>query len=121
MTIVGIDHVQLAMPEGREEDARRFYEDVLGIPEVEKPSHLALRGGVWFEAENVKVHLGVEKDFKPAHKAHPGLVVADFDELVTRLHELGLPVVNDEGLDGRRHAYVRDPFGNRIELLEELR
>jgi len=71
MTIVGLHHVQLAMPPGREEDATAFYEDLLGIPRVEKPPNLEARGGCWFESDSARVHLGVEKDFSPARKAHP--------------------------------------------------
>ena len=81
---VGIDHVQLAMPAGQEDVARRFYTGVLGIPEVPKPPVLAARGGCWFEAGAVRVHLGVEDDFRPARKAHPALVVADLRSFVER-------------------------------------
>jgi hypothetical protein len=81
--VEAIDHVQLAMPAGREEDARRFYGGLLGIPEQPKPPHLAARGGCWFETDRVKVHLGVDADFRPAKKAHPRArrsVIVDADE-----------------------------------------
>src|SRR5215468_1928080 len=71
MAIVGIDHVQLAMPAAREEDARAFYSSLLGLPEVRKPEDLAKRGGVWFESSEVKIHLGVDRDFRPANKSLP--------------------------------------------------
>ena len=77
MTVVGIEHVQLAMPPGGEGAAREFYSGLLGLPERTKPSALAARGGCWFEAPGVKVHLGVEADFRPAQKAHPALLVDD--------------------------------------------
>ena len=118
MPVVGIDHVQLAMPQGREQEARAFYSALLGIPEVPKPPRLALRGGAWFEDGNLKVHLGVDSDFKPARKAHPGLLVQDLAVLVERLREAGYEVVNDDPLEGYYHVYVDDPFGNRLELLE---
>ncbi len=113
-----LDHVQLAMPPGREEEARAFYSGVLGISEVPKPPHLARRGGCWFEQDALKVHLGVEAEFKPARKAHPAFIVSNLGELVARLQARGYRVVEDEPLEGYKRRYVDDPFGNRIELME---
>ncbi|HLI78551.1 MAG TPA: VOC family protein [Candidatus Binataceae bacterium] len=118
MKVVSIDHVQLAMPAGREDDARAFYAGILGIAEQPKPPHLAKRGGCWFERGALKIHLGVEKDFAPARKAHPALIVEDLPALVAALKAAGLRVVDDEPLDGYARVYVDDPFGNRIELME---
>lgn len=115
-----IDHVQLAMPAGQEERARGFYEGMLGLAWVEKPEHLAGRGGCWFGAGDVKVHLGVERDFRPARKAHPALLVDDLAELVGRLRAGGVEVKRDEPLDGYDRIYADDPFGNRIELMQRL-
>ncbi len=120
MTILGIEHVQLAMPAGREAEAREFYSHLLGIPEAPKPPELAKRGGVWFENGPVKIHLGVEADFRPARKAHPALLVRDLRALVERLREAKVDVV-EEPLEGYCRVYVADPFGNRIELMEPLR
>jgi catechol 2,3-dioxygenase-like lactoylglutathione lyase family enzyme len=116
--IVGIEHVQLAMPAGREDEARRFYSGVLGIPETPKPPHLAKRGGAWFEAGELKIHLGVDADFHAARKAHPALLVRGLGELVEALRAGGFAVVDDEPLTGYDRVYVSDPFGNRIELME---
>src|SRR6478609_2639871 len=121
MTIVAIDHVQLAMPAGQEAAARDFYSGLLGIPEVPKPSVLAARGGAWFEAGSVKVHLGVEAEFRPAKKAHPGFVVDDLEALVTRLREAGVEVKPDDAAVGAPRYFASDPFGNRLELLQQLR
>lgn len=118
MPIVAIDHVQLAMPAGGEEAARRFYAGLLGLPEVAKPPHLAARGGCWFESAVVKLHLGVEADFRPARKAHPALCVDGLVALVARLRAAGVDIVDDEPLEGHHRVYVFDPFGNRLELLE---
>jgi catechol 2,3-dioxygenase-like lactoylglutathione lyase family enzyme len=118
MTIVGIDHVQLAMPAGREAEARVFYSALLGLPEVPKPADLATRGGVWFESSEVKVHLGVDREFRPAKKAHPALLVTDLRRLVERLRAAGVAVTDDEPLAGSDRVYVTDPFGNRLELME---
>src|SRR5215813_5246367 len=117
MYIDGIDHVQIAMPAGHEDAARQFYSGLLGIPEVPKPPDLARRGGVWFENNRVKVHLGVEADFRPARKAHPALIVRNLSELVLRLRTAGVEVVEAEPLPGYDHVYIADPFGNRIELM----
>jgi catechol 2,3-dioxygenase-like lactoylglutathione lyase family enzyme len=120
MGILGIEHVQLAMPAGREADAREFYSRLLGIREVPKPPALAQRGGAWFESGSVKIHLGVETDFRPARKAHPALLVYDLPALIERLREARVDVV-EEPLSGYFRVYVFDPFGNRIELMEPLR
>ena len=120
MSIVAIDHVQLAMPAGEESAAVAFYADLLGIAQVPKPPHLAKRGGCWFEHGSLKVHLGVEADFRPARKAHPALLVDGLAALVVRLREAGVPLVDDEPLEGYDRVYVSDPFGNRIELLQPL-
>ena len=118
MQIVRLDHVQLAMPPGGEERARAFFRDALGIPEVPKPPELARRGGCWFERDALKIHLGVEADFRPARKAHPALLVEDLPQLIAKLERLGYAVKKDEPLEGYHRVYVDDPFGNRIELLE---
>lgn len=121
MTVIAIDHVQLAMPKGQEERAREFYTGLLGIPETPKPPLLAARGGCWFEAGAVKVHLGVEQDFRPAKKAHPGLRVDDIEELVARLESAGVQVEADEvALAGSIRYFAEDPFGNRLELLQSV-
>jgi catechol 2,3-dioxygenase-like lactoylglutathione lyase family enzyme len=113
-----IDHILLAMPAGRERDARAFYQDILGIPEVVKPPELAARGGCWFEAGELKVHLGVDKQFGPARKAHPAFVVDDLDGLMSLLQQAGYPLTPDTPLEGYDRIFVDDPFGNRIELLQ---
>ena len=118
MQVMLLDHVQLAMPAGREAEARAFYQGALGIPEVKKPANLAKRGGCWFERGALKIHLGVEADFRPARKAHPALIVADLGSLSAALGKAGHPVRTDEPLEGYNRVFVDDPFGNRIELME---
>jgi catechol 2,3-dioxygenase-like lactoylglutathione lyase family enzyme len=113
-----LHHLQIAMPEGGEEMARGFYRDLLGIPEVEKPENLKKRGGCWFERDDLRIHLGVEKDFRPARKAHPAFLVADLAALAGRLRAANVLIVDDEPLEGYERIYAADPFGNRIEFLE---
>jgi catechol 2,3-dioxygenase-like lactoylglutathione lyase family enzyme len=120
MRLIGIEHVQLAMPPGEETRARAFYGDLLGLPEVPKPPHLARRGGLWFERDRLKIHLGVEREFRPARKAHPALLVDGLAALVDKLRAAGCSVADDDPLEGFIRVYVSDPFGNRIELMEPL-
>lgn len=114
-----LDHIQLVMPRGRETDARAFFMNILGMAEEEKPASLAARGGCWFRANNVLLHIGVEEDFKPQKKAHPALIVSDLDALAQTLQSAGYPVSWDDFLPDRRRFYSTDPFGNRIEFLAD--
>jgi catechol 2,3-dioxygenase-like lactoylglutathione lyase family enzyme len=116
--VVGLDHVQLAMPTGEEALARLFYGGVLGLQEVRKPRQLARRGGAWFVGPGLAVHLGVEEPFRPATKAHPALVVRDLDHARERLAAHGVAIEDDPSGLAVRRCYVADPFGNRIELVD---
>ncbi len=120
MQVKALDHIQLAMPPGREAEARAFYADLLGIPDVPKPPHLARRGGCWFERGALRVHLGVEAEFRPARKAHPAFLVDDLAALTVALEAAGFLVRADEPLEGYERLYVDDPFGNRIELMQPV-
>ena len=119
MAIYGIDHVQLSMPAGSEELVRRFYGELLGLAELPKPPNLAARGGAWFRCGSLQLHLGVEADFRPAKRAHPGLLVTDLAETIKALAAAGFEVKYDsEPIQGFERAFTADPFGNRIELLQ---
>jgi catechol 2,3-dioxygenase-like lactoylglutathione lyase family enzyme len=115
-----IHHVQLACPAGSEPALREFYGGVLGLDELEKPPVLAARGGCWFSGHGIELHLGVEEDFRPARKAHPGLLVAELDDWAGRLREAGYPVVFNDEIPGMRRFYSQDPNGNRLEFLEPI-
>lgn len=117
--ITGVDHVQLAMPAGREDGARWFYSGLLGLDELEKPPSLAARGGAWFAVpDGRQLHLSVDEPFHASKKVHPAFAVSALDELAERLEGAGLPVRWDEELAPRRRFYGEDPFGNRLEFLE---
>ena len=107
-----IDHVQIAIPVGGEAQARPFYGDLLGLTEVPKPAEMAKRGGAWFEAPGVKVHLGVEQDFRANVKAHVAFVVDDRLALAERAKAAGFTVTRQGD-----QIYIYDPFGNRLEFV----
>ena len=117
-TILGLDHVLVAIPVGGEEAARRFYGDLLGLTEVPRPEPLAARGGCWFVGEGVALHLGVEAEFRPARKAHVALLAADLEGFRRALEGAGVATRDDEAAIGVRRFYADDPFGNRLELID---
>ena len=116
---IGLHHVQLAAPPGSEAGTRRFYGELLGLPEIPKPEALRGRGGVWFELGEQQLHIGIEDEFRPAEKAHPALRVdsGHLDELATRLQAAGVEVSWDEAVPEFRRFFTHDPWGNRLELL----
>ncbi|MFD5075868.1 VOC family protein [Streptomyces sp. NPDC058371] len=126
--IIAVDHVQLAAPPGSEDELRAYYVDVLGMTEIPKPPVLAARGGCWFRAGAVHLHLGIEPApaeggtgrFRAAKKAHPGLRVRDIEAYAARLTARHAPAIWDDGLPGHRRFYSEDPVGNRLEFLEPL-
>jgi catechol 2,3-dioxygenase-like lactoylglutathione lyase family enzyme len=115
--LAGVDHVQLAAPPGCEDEARRFFGELLGMKEVEKPEALRGRGGVWFQVGAQQLHVGVEADHRPARKAHPAFSVRGYGDLLARLRSGGIAVRDDQAIPGVRRCYVSDPWGNRIELV----
>ena len=115
--IVRLDHVQLAMPPGCEDEAEAFYAGLLGLERLVKPEPQAARGGCWFARGDVALHLGVEEDFRPARKAHPAFVVADLADLEAALAAGGVTVRPNPDRDPGRGCYADDPFGNRIEFV----
>lgn len=116
MTILRIDHVQVAAPPGCEPAAREFYGGLLGLEELRKPEPLRARGGVWFRAGDQELHVGVEEPFVPAAKAHPGFVAGDLDALRRSLSGARVVFVDDDKIDGIDRLFVHDPFGNRLEI-----
>ena len=114
-----IDHIQLAMPRGEEDKARKFFIQILGMKEELKPKPLDIRGGCWFREDELIIHVGVEDNFRPQKKAHPAILVEDIESLGSTLEENGYPVTWDECLPDRRRFYINDPFGNRIEIIRK--
>lgn len=115
-----VDHVQFAIPAGGEERCRAFWGEILGLVEIPKPPALAPRGGCWFEGPGFQVHLGVEADFRPARKAHPGFEVRGLAELAELLTAHDYTVTWSDEVPGQDRFHTADPFGNRIEFLRRL-
>ncbi|MBA3945212.1 MAG: VOC family protein [Herpetosiphonaceae bacterium] len=119
MKLLGLDHIQLAMPAGEEAAARHFYGDLLGLEEETKPEPLQARGGCWFVGPGTVIHLGVETAFAPARKAHPAFRVADLKACQHELEAAGVEVIADETLPEVHRCYAADPFGNRLEFIQD--
>ncbi len=117
-TLGRLHHVQLAIPPSGEDRCREFWVGVLGMEELEKPPVLAARGGCWFRSGWLEVHLGVEQEFAPARKAHPGILVEDLRALAAALEAGGGEVTWDPAFPGHDRFYAHDPFGNRLEFME---
>jgi catechol 2,3-dioxygenase-like lactoylglutathione lyase family enzyme len=122
MPILSLDHVQVAIPAGGEEAARSFYIGILGFTEQQKPAELAGRNSIWLMAGPVNLHLGVEadSDFHAARRAHPAFAVDNLDEIVAACQRAGSPTREDTPVGNFRRTHVFDPFGNRIELMENM-
>ncbi|WP_232696064.1 VOC family protein [Brevibacillus daliensis] len=117
-SFTGIEHVQIAAPKGCEDQAREFYGSVLGMKELPKPANLVSRGGCWFIVGQQELHIGVQENFTPATKAHPGFLVQNLQQLREKLTQSGITIKEEPSIDGRTRFFVTDPFGNRIEFLE---
>jgi catechol 2,3-dioxygenase-like lactoylglutathione lyase family enzyme len=118
MPVLGLDHVQIAIPVGGEERAREFYDGILKFSEVEKPAAMTGRKSIWFVAGPVNLHLGIDAEFHPAKRAHPAFVVDNLDDIVAACESAGLATRPDVGFGDFRRVHVFDPFGNRLELME---
>ena len=116
--IAGIDHIQIAAPKGCEAEARRFFGELLGLEEIEKPEPLHSRGGCWFRIGSGQLHIGVEEDFRPARKGHPAFAVRDVEALFETLVQAGVSCVRDEAVQDVQRFYASDPWGNRLEFTE---
>ncbi len=118
ITFKRIDHIQITLPKGREDDARNFYSGILGLEETDKPESLKASGGVWFKIAEAELHLGVEDSQKS--KRHPAFEINDIDNVKAYLKSKGIEIKEEIPIPGRKRFSFFDPFGNRIELLEYI-
>jgi catechol 2,3-dioxygenase-like lactoylglutathione lyase family enzyme len=119
--IRGINHVQLTIPGGTEKEARHFYCQTLGLPEIEKPASLLGRGGLWLQVGDLQVHIGVEDGVnRLSTKAHIAYEVVDLSGWRLKLAAQGIEVSEGIPIPGYHRFEFRDPFGNRVEFLERL-
>jgi catechol 2,3-dioxygenase-like lactoylglutathione lyase family enzyme len=117
--ITGIDHVQITVPPDGVEQARAFYCGLLGLPEVAKPESLKDRGGFWLQVGDRQVHVGIEEGVnRRATRAHVAYAVVGIDDWRNRLAAAGIDVIEGIPIPGCDRFEFRDPFGNRIELIE---
>lgn len=117
-----LDHVLIAAPPGCEQQARRFYGELLGLTEVPRPALLQGAEGVWFAINaGQQVHIGADQRFAPARKAHPSLALDGdaLNALAARLEAAGVDVTWDERIPDVPRFYVHDPWGNRLEIRAE--
>lgn len=121
MTIGRLNHVQITIPRGAEAEGRAFYCGVLGLPEIDKPASLAGRGGFWLQVGPQQVHVGVEDGVdRTLTKAHVAYEVDDVAAWRARLTERGIEIGDSAPIPGFERFEFRDPFGNRVELIQPL-
>lgn len=119
--ITRLHHVQITIPQGAEDIGRRFYVQVLGLREVAKPVSLRGRGGFWLELGDVQIHVGTEDGpDRHATKAHLAYEVNDVAAWRERLRQQGISILDAAPIPGYDRLEFRDPFGNRIELIQRL-
>lgn len=114
--ILGVHHVQITIPTGAEAEARRFWRDIMGLQEIEKPDSLRARGGLWLQAGNQELHLGIE-DGTTRSRAHVAWLMPDLDYWRERLQAAGVETETGIPIPGYDRFEFRDPFGNRVELI----
>ncbi len=121
MSILGLHHAQICIPKGTEAEGRRFYCDLLGLPEIEKPASLQTRGGFWLQVGDRQVHVGTEGLVdRAATKAHLAYEVDDLEAWRAKLQEGGIDIIEGVPIPGYARFEFRDPFGNRVEFIQAL-
>ncbi len=121
--VASIQHAQIMIPPGGEAAARKFYGELLGMAEIEKPPVLRARGGVWMQAGDRQLHIGVEEPGveRAKTRAHVAYEVTKLDAFRRKLEAAGIECKDGERVDGFRRFELRDPFGNSVELVERER
>jgi catechol 2,3-dioxygenase-like lactoylglutathione lyase family enzyme len=113
-----LDQIQLCIPIGKEEEARRFYSGVLGMEEIPKPKELIVNGGLWFQVADIQLHLGTEITIHES-KGHSAFEVSDLMEARKWLEDCGIKIKEEIQIPGQSRFSFLDPFANRIDLLQK--
>jgi catechol 2,3-dioxygenase-like lactoylglutathione lyase family enzyme len=116
INVTRLDHVQLCIPPGAEDEAREFYGNILGLEEIEKPEVLKPDGGLWYRVADIQLHIGVEEALPPS-KRHPAFEVENLESVKAYLRERGVKTKDAPSVPGFDRFSLYDPFGNRIEFL----
>jgi catechol 2,3-dioxygenase-like lactoylglutathione lyase family enzyme len=114
-----LDHIQICIPIGKEEDARKFYTDIIGFKEIPKPMELIQNGGLWYEVADIQFHIGTENEINKS-KRHPAFEVVDVKNARGYLENHGIKIKEETQVPGQIRFSFIDPFGNRIELLQKI-
>ncbi|WP_100406971.1 VOC family protein [Bacillus solitudinis] len=119
--IIGLHHAQITIPKGTEEEGKKFYCNVLGLEEIEKPDTLKGRGGFWLKVGNIEVHIGTEEGFdRLTTKAHLAYQVEDISYWRRLLEENRIDILDSVPIPNNERFEFRDPFGNRVEIIKEI-
>jgi len=119
--IIALHHVQITIPKGSEEQGKDFYCGILGLKEIEKPDSLKGRGGFWLQLGHQEVHVGTEDGFdRLSTKAHIAYQVEDIDYWKTKLAKHQIEIVESVPIPSYERFEFRDPFGNRLEIIQAI-
>ena len=116
LKVIGIDHIQIAVPRALEGQCLAFYREVLGLEEIAKPPELRGRGGAWFQAGPIQVHIGIDAEGSPPSKRHICFLVADSGAAKAAIAADGVFIEGESQTDGLARFFIRDPAGNRLEI-----
>jgi len=114
-----LDHIQICIPIGKENDSRKFYTDIIGLTEIPKPQALIPNGGLWYQIADIQFHIGVESEINKS-KQHPAFEVTNLDEARQHLEKKGVTIKEEIQIPGQTRFSFIDPFGNKIELLQKF-
>jgi catechol 2,3-dioxygenase-like lactoylglutathione lyase family enzyme len=117
---IRLNHIQICIPTGKEDEARRFYADIIGLVEIPKPAALVPNGGLWYQIADIQLHIGTENEVNHS-KRHPALEVEDLQAARKHLEKHGVKIKDEIDIPGQTRFSFKDPFGNRIELLQKGR
>ncbi len=121
MTIQRIHHVQITIPSDAVDQARQFYLQQLGLTEIAKPASLQHRGGFWMQLGDMQIHVGIEDTIdRYQYKGHIAYQVNDLEVWRSKIRSYDLEILESIAIEGYERFEFRDPFGNRIEIIQTL-